>query len=180
MYSGEGERRRAGLGRDPPDDKLFPFPFHLASSDFVVAVDPLAAVFPGCVTGVRVWRGGRPDSVWPEPPNEGVYRGRTRRSQCGLASADGNRIKRGVIGAHTCAAGGGDGAPEPLAPDPSDPGALYGMTVYPKNSLPNGRFSAAGTWRPSTNVSFVTIFGLLQRRGIMRNRPAPPQSPSVT
>lgn len=81
-----------------------------------------------------------------------------------------NKIKRGMIGPHTCATGGGDDAPEPLAPDPSDAGALYGMTVYPKNNLPKGRFNAAGTWRPSVSISLVTIFGLLQYARTSENR----------
>ena len=41
---------------------------------------------------------------------------------------------------------------------------VYGATLKPKNSFPNGRFNAAGTLTSDSNISLVTIFCLLQKK----------------
>ena len=41
-------------------------------------------------------------------------------------------------------------------------GGVYGTTLKPKNSFPNGSFNAAGTLTSDSIISLVTTFCLLQ------------------
>lgn len=50
----------------------------------------------------------------------------------------------------------------PVDVDGLGSGGVYGTTLKPKNSFPNGRFNAAGTLTSDSSVSLVTTFCLLE------------------